>query len=176
VKGQTFLLRAWPAVLEGEPRALLLLAGDGPDEGALTAQAAALGLGRSVRFLGFRQDVPSLLACAEVLVLPSLNEGFGMVLVEAMAMGKPVVASAVGGVPEVVLDGQAGLLIPPADPRALAAAILRLLADPRAARRMGEAGRERARESFSRKAFLQAHRDLYGELLGLRREQGVIHA
>lgn len=176
VKGQTFLLQAWRSVLKGEPRALLLLAGEGPDEGPLCAQAAALGLIGSVRFLGFRQDIPSLLTCAEVLVLPSLNEGFGMVLLEAMAMGKPVVASAVGGVPEVVLDGRTGLLVPPADPVALAAAILRLLGDPDTARRLGEAGRERGRNSFSREAFIRAHRDLYGELLGLNRHPGVIHA
>lgn len=176
VKGQTFLLRAWPSVLKGEPRALLLLAGEGPDEQPLRAQAAALGLGGSVKFLGFREDIPSLLACAEALVLPSLNEGFGMVLVEAMAMGKPVVASAVGGVPELVLDGRTGLLVPPADPEALATAIRRLLEDPGAARQMGEAGRERARKAFSREAFLKGHRDLYGELLGQKSHPGVIHA
>lgn len=176
VKGHTFLLQAWPSVLKHEPRALLLLAGDGPDEDPLRAQAAALGLAGSVKFLGFRQDIASLIACAEVLVLPSLNEGFGMVLVEAMAMGKPVVASAVGGVPEVVLDGRTGLLVPPANPEALAAAILRLLDDPGAARRLGEAGRERARESFSREGSIQAHRDLYGELLGMKRHPGVIRA
>lgn len=176
VKGQTHLLQAWPSVLKREPRALLLLAGDGPDEQRLRARAAALGLHGSVRFLGFREDIASLLACAELLVLPSLNEGFGMVLLEAMAMGRPVVASAVGGIPEVVLHGETGLLVPPADPEALAAAILRLLGDPGALRQMGEAGRERARKSFSREAFLQAHRDLYGELLGLARHPGVIHA
>lgn len=176
VKGQTYLLQAWPSVLKREPRALLLLAGDGLDETPLRTRAAALGLAGSVKFLGFRQDIASLIACAEVLVLPSLNEGFGMVLVEAMAMGKPVVASAVGGVPEVVLDGRTGLLVPPANPEALAAAILRLLDDPGAARRLGEAGRERARESFSREGSIQAHRDLYGELLGMKRHPGVIRA
>lgn len=176
VKGQTYLVQAWPSVLKREPRALLLLVGDGPEERLLRSRAAELGLGGSVRFLGFRQDIPSLLALAEALVLPSLNEGFGLVLLEAMAMGKPVVASAVGGIPEVVLDGRTGLLVPPADPEALAVAILRLLEDPRAAQRLGEAGRERARESFSREAFIQAHRKLYGELLGLKRHPGIIHA
>jgi len=176
VKGQTYLLQAWPSVLKREARALLLLAGDGPEEHRLRTQVAALGLAGSVRFLGFREDIASLLACAELLVLPSLNEGFGMVLLEAMAMGSPVVASAVGGVPEVVLDGRTGLLVPPADPEALAAAILRLLGDPGFARQMGETGRERARKSFSREAFLQAHRDLYENLLVPKRHPGVILA
>lgn len=176
VKGQTYLLQAWPSVLKREPRALLLLAGDGSDETPLRARAAALGLAGSVRFLGFRQDIASLLACAELLVLPSLNEGFGMVLLEAMAMGRPAVASAVGGVPEVVLDGRTGLLVPPADPEALAAAILRVLGDPGFARQMAEAGRERARKSFSRETFLQAHRDLYENLLVLKRHPGIVHA
>lgn len=176
VKGLTTLLRAWPSVLKDEPRAILLLAGEGPDEQPLRAQAAALGLAGSVRFLGFREDIPSLLACAEALLLPSLNEGFGMALLEAMAMGKPVVASAVGGVPELVLDGRTGLLVPPADPGALATAIRRLVEDPRAARQMGEAGRERARMSFSREAFLKGHRELYGELLRLEGKSGVLHA
>lgn len=176
VKGQAVLLQAWPSVLTREPMAVVLLAGDGPDREALRAKAAALALGDSVRFLGFHEEIPSLLACAEALVLPSLNEGFGMVLVEAMAMGKPVVATAVGGVPEVVLHGVTGLLVPPADPEALATAILRLLGDPRAARQMGEAGRERARNCFSRDSFLRAHRDLYGGLLAPKRHSGVPHA
>lgn len=176
VKGQTYLLQAWPSVLTGEPRALLLLAGEGPDEAVLRAQAYATGVAGSVRFLGFREDLSSLLACAEILVLPSLNEGFGMALVEAMAMGKPAVASAVGGVPEVVLDGGTGLLVPPGDPGALATAIRHLLEDPAAAQQMGEAGRERARKAFSRETFLGGHRDLYGELLGRSRHPGVIHA
>ena len=128
IKDCATFLRACSHVLPSCPRARFVVAGDGELRAALDAQVAQLKL--PVQFLGNRPDVPDLMAAMDVFVLSSTNEGFGRVLVEAMATGLPVVATAVGGVPEVVQDGQTGLLVPPSDPRAMADAITTLLDDP----------------------------------------------
>ncbi|HEX2438002.1 MAG TPA: glycosyltransferase family 4 protein [Methylomirabilota bacterium] len=147
-KGHAYLLEAWPSVLREFPRARLLLAGDGTLRAALQAQARALGTGESVIFAGFRPDVPRLLDAVDLLCLPSLYEGMPLTAIEAGAMARPVVATAVDGTPEVVVDGETGRLVPPASPAPLAAALLDLLRDPAGARRMGRAARERALERF----------------------------
>ena len=99
--------------------------------------AADLGLAGRVHFLGQRRDIPDLLAALDIFVLPSHSEGVSLALLEAMAAGLPVIATAVGGLPEVVTDGENGLLIPPKDPEALAAALARLLADPDSGQKAG---------------------------------------
>ncbi|NSW54318.1 MAG: glycosyltransferase family 4 protein [Anaerolineae bacterium] len=129
VKNHAALLRAFPAVLAREPAAVLLIAGEGPLRGELERLARSLGLADRVRFLGLRPDLPVLLRLARVFVLPSLQEGLPLVLLEAMAAGTPVVAAAVGGVPELVRDAGTGLLADPADPATFSAAIAALLAD-----------------------------------------------
>ncbi|RMH19040.1 MAG: glycosyltransferase family 1 protein [Acidobacteria bacterium] len=133
------------------PPARLVIAGSGEQQAALAARAAQLGLDDAVRFLG-RCDagrVRRLLAAARALVVPSIYEGMPLVILEAMAEGVPVVASAVSGIPEVVIDGDCGWLVPPEDPPALAAALRQVLADPEAARRRGERGRRRLAEHFT---------------------------
>ncbi|HEU4370454.1 MAG TPA: glycosyltransferase family 4 protein [Methylomirabilota bacterium] len=147
-KGHAHLLDAWPAVMRELPDARLLLVGDGSLRGALEAQARARGVGDAVIFAGFRADVPRMLDALDVLCLPSLYEGMPLTAIEASAMARPVVATAVDGTPEVVRDGRTGRLVPPADPPALARALLELLRDPDGARRMGEAGRRWARLRF----------------------------
>lgn len=147
-KGHTYLLEAWPAVLRDFPDARLLVAGDGTLRRALQAQAQALGAADSVIFAGFRADVPRLLDALDVLCLPSLYEGMPLTAIEAAAMARPVVATAVDGTPEVVADGETGRLVPPAAARPLAEALLDLLRDPARARRMGEAARARALVRF----------------------------
>src|SRR5262249_44896941 len=125
-KGLCYLLKA-AALL---PQAMFVLAGEGPERAVLEAQAAELGLNKRVLFLGHRHDVPDLLACCDLFVLPSLFEGLPLSILEAMAAKKPVIASAVGGNNEVIVHGETGLLVRPADPAALASAIQAILSDP----------------------------------------------
>jgi glycosyltransferase involved in cell wall biosynthesis len=138
-KGITFLLDAFARLRRQVPEARLLLVGDGPDEPQLRAQAAALGIADQVIFAGFHRDVAAHLRLFTVSAVPSLEEGFGNVAVEAMAAGVPVVAARVGGLPEIVTDGVTGFLVPPAEPEALAQALLRLLEDPALRDAMGQA-------------------------------------
>ena len=120
------------------------------------------------RLLGFRRDMPSLLAAADICVLPAHAEACGRVLFEAMAMAKPLVATASGGTPEIVVDGVTGLLVPPRDPRALAEALLVLLTDPARRQALGTAGRERAVKQFSIHTYVQQTMAVYAEALAVR--------
>src|SRR5215217_2220789 len=144
-KGVDTLVRAVPLL---PPEVPVTLAGDGPERAALEKLAARLGVADRVRVTGFlpHRQVPELLAGAAVAVLPSRYEELGTALVEAMAAGRPVVASAVGGIPELVRDGVDGLLIPPGQPAALATAVRAVLADPQLAARLGGHGRARVAE------------------------------
>lgn len=162
-KGFDVLLRSM-AELRGQAR--LLLGGEGLLEAELPRQAESLGISDLVEFRGFVTDVPAFMAEAGMFVLSSRSEGLGLVIVEAMAAGRPVVATRVGGVPEVVVDGETGLLVPPDDPGALAVAIRRLLADPALAARMGEAGRKRAHDQFGAGRMAALTASLYEELVG----------
>jgi glycosyltransferase involved in cell wall biosynthesis len=164
VKGLRYLLDAGPEILRRCPDARFLVVGDGEMRPSLEAQARGLGLADRVVFAGFREDIPAVIAGMDVFVLPSLNEGMGRVLVMAMALGKPIVATRVGGVPELLGDGKAGLLVPPRDPAALAEAILALLHDRTRAAALAEAGRLRA-PRYSAEAMLEALARLYRELI-----------
>ena len=137
------------------------IVGDGPERAALEAEVARLGLERTVELLGMRGDVGELLAAADVFVLASDSEGLPMSVLEAMAAGLPVVASAVGGVPELVREGETGMLVPPRDSAALAGAIRRLVEDPALRDRLGAAGRQRVEREFSLARFQREHLELY---------------
>ncbi|MCB9898057.1 MAG: N-acetyl-alpha-D-glucosaminyl L-malate synthase BshA [Planctomycetes bacterium] len=152
--------------LDPSLRARLVLAGDGPDAQIVRDGACRAGLGERVRFLGEIENVESIMAASDVALFPSESESFGLAALEAMACGLPVVASRVGGLPEVVVDGESGFLTPVGDTRAMAAALTRLLRDPELRRRMGEAGMRRASERFSLPSILEQHEALYAELLG----------
>lgn len=160
-KGHAFLLQAAALV----PDAIFLLAGDGPERSALERLCRQIGLEDRVIFLGQRDDVPRLLASCDLFVLPSLFEGMPLSVIEAMAAGKPVVATAVGGTNEIVVDGSTGVLTPPMDAPALASAIRAMLADRAMSARMGEAGRERAIEMFSAEAMVRRVAEVYDEVL-----------
>jgi glycosyltransferase involved in cell wall biosynthesis len=164
IKGHQHLIDAVPEILRRCPAAHVVLVGDGELRQALAERTHRLGVDSRVIFTGYREDIPALIAGMDVFVLPSLNEGMGRVLVMAMALGKPIVASRVGGVPELLGQGEAGLLVPPADPRALADAICTLLVDPVRAKTLGEAGRRRA-PAYSANAMVQALARLYREVL-----------
>ncbi len=129
VKGVDCLLDAWSAVRAAVPGATVVFVGDGPLRPSLEAAAAARGIQDSVVFLGVRDDVAELLPVFDLVVLPSRNEGMGRAAVEALAAGRPVVGSRISGLQDVVQDGETGLLVPPGDPAALAAAIIRCLTE-----------------------------------------------
>jgi len=168
-KGQNVLLQALPSVLAAFPQAACVLAGEGPARAALEAEARRLGIGDRVVFLGLRRDVPMVLAALDLFVQPSIYEGFGLSLLEAMAAGLPVVASRVGGIPELIEDGRTGLLVPPQDPMALAGAVVRLLGDSEGARRLGEAAASRSRERFSLGRVADRVDALYRNILAMAR-------
>jgi glycosyltransferase involved in cell wall biosynthesis len=147
------------------PEAVFVIAGDGPERAALEARAKALGVAQRVRLLGARGDVAELLAACDLFVLPSLFEGLPLSVLEAMAAAKPVVATRIGGTVEAVVDGETGILVPPGDAGALAAAIRTFLTDPERARRSGEAGRARLRDRFTAAAMIDGVTAAYEELL-----------
>jgi glycosyltransferase involved in cell wall biosynthesis len=160
VKGLGYLVAAMPEILRGCPETHLVLAGDGDQRSGLEGLARELAVADRVHFLGFRRDAAAVTAALNVFVLPSLNEGLGRVLVTAMALGVPIVATKVGGVPEVVEDGRQGLLVPSADPQALGRAVTTLLTDRHCAASLGMGGRDRAR-LFSSEVMLKLHAELY---------------
>ncbi|MBM3318418.1 MAG: glycosyltransferase [Candidatus Eisenbacteria bacterium] len=147
-KGAADGLAAFAAAARAHPGAILLLAGDGPERAALERRAALLGIGERTRFLGWRDDANRILWALDVLIAPSRWEGFGLVVLEAMARGVAVLATRAGALPELVADGETGLLAAPGDVEALAAGLARLLGDAGLRARLGAAGRERARERF----------------------------
>lgn len=168
-KGQEHLFRALPSLMARSDRPVrVLVAGTGSFRAAYEAEVGRLGVAKSVLFLGFRNDVARLLAVSDVVVLPSVAEGFGLVLPEAMALERAIVATTAGGIPEIVEDGVTGLLVPPASPEALADAIATLLKDPDRRRRMGVAGRRRVEQHFRFEAMMRRYEDLYDELLAAR--------
>ncbi len=141
------------------------LLGDGPLRADLGRRAARVRDGVRVRFHGFRDDLPRVLPAADAVVLPSRNEGMPIALIEAMALGLPIVATAVGGVPDLIDTGTHGLLVPPRDPRSLAFALARVLTDLPLAREFGAAARARAEERYALGGVVDAHRRLYEELV-----------
>jgi glycosyltransferase involved in cell wall biosynthesis len=169
-KDHAALLEAFAAVARARPRVFLWLVGDGPRRAALDRQRAALGLADRVRFLGLRADVPDLLAAADVFAMSSVREGLPVSLLEAMRAGCPSVATAIGGCPELIVDGETGRIVAPLDSVALAAAITELLADPARARAMGAAGRRRWSAGYTAAAMVSGTENVYREILGARRD------
>lgn len=163
VKGHAVLLRALAALEEqgGAPRWRLAIAGRGEDEQRLRIIADEGGIASRVHLLGFRSDAPDILAAGDLFVMPSLSEGLPLALVEAMATGLAIVASDVGGIPEVVERDREALLVPPASPIALAAAIRALLDDPVRRSTLGAAAQRRAHCDFSVAAMADAYETLY---------------
>jgi glycosyltransferase involved in cell wall biosynthesis len=164
-KGHADLLTAWEAVQAVHPDAHLLIVGDGEQRTGLTRTANQRAGCNTIHFIGRREDVPDLLAMSDLVVLPTRGEGLPNVLLEAMAAGRPVVATNVGGIPELVIDGTTGLLVPPSNPDALSRMIITLLSDPERARIMGHAGRERVAKHFPIGTMVKRTETLYTELL-----------
>lgn len=164
-KGLRYFIQAAARVREVFPEARFVIVGDGERRRELEVLTAQLSLNSSVLFLGQRNDVPELLPLFDVFVLSSVKEGFPFALLEAMAAARPIVATTVGGIPEVIKDGESGLLVPPRDPEALAQAIVTLLSDGDKAQRMGLAARERVLTHFTLERMLSETEQLYQQLL-----------
>ena len=170
-KGHADMVMAIPQIVAQQPLAHFIWIGDGPERVALEAQVEQLEVAGHVHFLGDRNDVPELLAALALFVMPSRWEGLSIAIMEAMATGLPVVATAVGGTPELVVDGETGLLVPPQDADSLAQAIRQLLENPALARRMGEAGRQRVQNHFTIAEMVSQTEQLYDMIL---RQKGLI--
>ena len=165
VKDHASLLRAFAAVRQRIPSARLVLVGDGPERGALESLAAELEVAMAVIFAGTRPHRPNPHHLFDLSVLSSISEGFPNSVVEAMAAARPIVATRVGGTPDAIADGVTGILVPPQDPAALAAAMVRMLEHPAEAVQMGLAAREAARTSYSQAAVMARLLSLYEELV-----------
>lgn len=172
IKHQSLLLRATAKLRESHPGLHLVLIGDGELREALAAEAAELGLVEVTHFLGWRTDLAPLLADLDVFALTSRNEGTPISILEAAAAGLPVVATSVGGVPDVITDGETGWLVPDDDADALAAALAEVLADPAEARRRGRAAQEHCLARFGVARLRDELAALYHELLAKRRRRG----
>lgn len=168
-KGLDTLLAAWSLVVENRPQARLWLAGEGPYRNELEGQIEARGLSMRAALAGVFDAVDELLAAADLFVLPSREEGMSLALLEAMAAGVPVVASDIAGNRQLIRSGREGLLVPVDDPRALAAAITCLLAEPDRASSMAAAARDLVQRHFSLAAMVDAHLELFDDLLARSR-------
>lgn len=161
LKDPATLMRAFAALHARQPDTALLMIGDGGLRDSLERQVAELGIQSAVRFLGDREDVPALLSALDVFVMASISEGFSIALLEACASGVPIVATDVGGNPEIVRHDVNGLLVPPEQPETLAAAVAELLNAPERAQRMGQAGRAWVREHATLEAMVSNYARIY---------------
>jgi len=170
IKGFTHLVDAAHTVCPALPKARFLLAGDGSQVDALRAQAE--GLGQRFRLLGMRDDIPEVMAALDIFVLPSLNEGMGRVLLQAAAAGVPAVASAVGGVPDIIEDGRTGVLVPPGDVGVMADRIIVLAEDAARRQSLGQAAQQAAVPAYSVENMVRKIEALYESVL---MEKGLDH-
>lgn len=171
-KGPLDFVRAAAIAGAKYPHIRLALIGDGPLRPQVQGLALQLGIGDRLTLAGHRADAAALTQAFDIAVVASLSEGSSLTAMEAMAWGRPVVATAVGGVREVVADGQTGLLVPPADPQALGEAICSLLADPQRAQAMGEAGRQRIEREFSLARMIERTEEVYLSVAYASRGEG----
>jgi glycosyltransferase involved in cell wall biosynthesis len=160
-KRHAWLFELLPELVRREPRLRVVCFGRGPLEAGLRASIAAHGLAKCVLLAGFRTDLPALVAGCDVVAHPAAREGLGVALLEAASAAIPVVACAVGGVPDVVVDGETGLLVGRDDAAGFAAALAQLVASEELRRKLGAAARRRAERQFGVAALVGAHRDLY---------------
>jgi glycosyltransferase involved in cell wall biosynthesis len=165
IKGHRYFVEAAKALSDRFTEAAFVLVGDGPLRKRVEQMADELGLKKRVRFLGKRNDVPAILAGLDIAVLSSTSEGLSNVILESMAAGRPVVATDAGGSSELVSNGVNGYLVPPADSRAMAEAIERLLRNPREAIEMGRMGKSMVQDKFSQKHMVENYEKLYLSLL-----------
>ena len=167
VKGVEFGLRAFALAKDERPNLCMALAGEGEQLCDLQNLTNDLRISDHVNFLGVRNDLPNLLAAADSVLMPSLNEGFPRTAIEAMAAGKPVIATRVGGTPEAIIDGKTGILVPVKDTSAMAEALISLVDNTALRQRLGAAGAEIARNDFSITRYVNRLDELYCQLSGI---------
>ncbi len=163
-KGVDLALQAFACLRKGHPQSRLLIVGDGPERQHLEAQTRRLGLKESVIFGGWVDDASCVMPAFDIVVAPSRWEGFGLVVLETMSHGLPVIAARAGSLPEIVIDGETGLLVPSECPAALAKAMEELLIDPRRAKSMGRRAQSRVSQSFSVEKMVDATVDVYEQI------------
>ena len=173
-KGHEYMVEAIPVILESFPEARFLLVGAGPEHGKIIQMTENLGLQGKVLFVGERRDIADLLSAMDVFLLSSIFEGLPLSVLEAMAVGLPVIATRVGGTPEAVLHEMNGLLVPPADSSAIAAAAISLLGDYEQRRRMGQQGRLLVLHHFHKTHLVKQVRDLYDQLIDSYRKRATL--
>lgn len=174
-KGIAHAIEAWPMVVARFPDAMLLLVGSGSEERSLRSKVSELAVTESVQFLGMRSDIPAILRASEVVLLPSVyGENLPTVLMEAGGCGRAVVASDVGGISDIVADGETGLLVPPGDATAIADALITLLENPALAARLGASGRQRMERLFDARLWARSLRSVYEEVIALRQRRGRV--
>ncbi len=166
-KGLPFAINAFHQIYHDYAKSYLLITGDGNQRHQLEKQAADLGLSDRVRFLGWRDDARRIMAALDVFLLPSLWEGFGLVLLEAMSKQRPIIATDVSAIPEIVQHNKTGLIVPPRDADALAAAMRRLLDDPDLRQQMGRAGFQRLQTTFTEQKMVERTTALYHQVLSM---------
>lgn len=169
-KGHAILIEAFSVAAAGAENSRLVIVGEGPLRADLEAMVFRKGLSEKVLFTGFQADVAPIIATFDLSVLPSFFEGMGRVLLEAMAMGVPVIGSDVGGIPDLIRHGREGLLVPPGDAAALAEAIAKVVKNPQSAEKMGRAGTKRVSEKFSARKMVQDIEQVYLDAL---KEKGI---
>lgn len=164
-KGIKYLLEAAHHIDKKYDTVYFLIVGDGPDQDSLQQQARILGIEERVIFYGFCHDIPSLLPVFDIAVIPSLREGMSIFCLEALASGRPVVASEVGGLPEIIRSGKTGLLVPPGDPEALAEALVFLLKNREMATSLGSKGKEMVVQYFTCSRMIERTKEIYTKVL-----------
>jgi glycosyltransferase involved in cell wall biosynthesis len=164
IKDHATAVRAIALASKQNPRLRLLIVGDGPQRESIERLVAELGLANRVRLLGMRSDVRRLLAASDAFLLTSVSEGIPVTLIEAMAAGVPIVSTAVGGVPEVVVDGTTGLLAAAGDVAGIATALAQLADDQRLRRKLADAAEHRVRDRFSEDSMIARYDELFGEM------------
>jgi glycosyltransferase involved in cell wall biosynthesis len=164
-KGHIFFLESAKIILENNHETRFVIVGDGYMKDELIDKAREIGIEGNVIFTGFRSDIPNIMNTIDILVLPSINEGMPMVILEAMSAFKPVVATKVGGIPEIIVDGETGYLVPPCNEHRLAEAVIRLLNNPEKAKDFGNAGFKRVKMYFSAGQMASKTQDLFESLI-----------
>ncbi len=173
-KAYPYLLETMNLILTENPQTWFLLVGSGPLLDKMKCESKKIARSEQIVFTGFREDIPDLMDAMDVFALASLSEGFPNVLLEAMAMAKPVVATDVGGIPELISSGNDGVLVHPKDGKAMAAAILQLLRDPQTASRLGETARNKIASNFTIQKMVDQYENFYLSLSGSRSAASVI--
>jgi glycosyltransferase involved in cell wall biosynthesis len=165
IKGHKYLVSAAKRIIREFNNTVFVFVGDGYLESKLERQSESLGVRKNIIFTGWRKDVTEILSLFDILVLPSLNEGMGKVLIEGMALGKPIVASSVGGIIDLVKNGDNGILVPPKDSDALEEAILKLIRNKNLAQKLGKNGKARVYPEYDTFVMVRQIEDLYEDLL-----------